>query len=161
MPAAKPARKSSVKSAVKAIAKKKAGKSRAATAKPRVGLSNERDPKNLRACPKGHAFYKTSDCPTCPVCEATKVKAADGFLSKLGAPAYRALKSADLLTLKKLSKRSEAELLELHGMGPASLPALRAALKDEGLAFRENEAPAKSNPGKKLPKSSASAPRRK
>ncbi len=24
----------------------------------------------LRVCPKGHKYYKSSDCPTCPVCES-------------------------------------------------------------------------------------------
>jgi uncharacterized protein YdeI (YjbR/CyaY-like superfamily) len=93
----------------------------------------------LRTCPRGHAFTKSSDCPTCPFCELEKVKASGGFLAKLGAPAYRALKHAGLLTLKKLSKHSEKEILKLHGMGPGSLPVLRAALKEEGLAFRAED----------------------
>jgi hypothetical protein len=92
--------------------------------------------KSLRTCPKGHKYHKSSDCPTCPICEAAKVKAAGGFLAELSAPAYRALKGAGFATLKKLAKVSEAELLKLHGMGPASLPILRAALKAAGLAFR-------------------------
>jgi hypothetical protein len=25
--------------------------------------------KQLKICSKGHRFYKSSDCPTCPVCE--------------------------------------------------------------------------------------------
>ena len=108
----------------------------------------------LRTCPKGHAYTKSTDCPTCPFCEAAKVKAAGGFLSRLGAPAYRALRHAGLLTLKKVSRQSEKEILKLHGMGPSSLPVLRAALKEEGLAF----APEKKNTstvGKSAPSKSS------
>lgn len=25
-----------------------------------------------KTCPKGHTFLKSSDCPTCPTCEAAK-----------------------------------------------------------------------------------------
>jgi len=88
----------------------------------------------LKICARGHRFYKSSDCPTCPECEAAK-KPESGFLSVLVAPARRGLESAGLTTLKKLSKKSEKEILQLHGMGPASLPALRAALKTAGLSF--------------------------
>jgi hypothetical protein len=91
--------------------------------------------KSPRICPKGHKYDKSTDCPTCPVCEAAKVKAAGGFLPAMSAPAYRALKNAGLTTVKKLAKVSEKDLLALHGMGPASLPILRAALKQAGLSF--------------------------
>jgi hypothetical protein len=111
---------------------------------------------NPRICPKGHKYFKTSECPTCPVCEAAKARASVGFLASLGAPAYRALKNAGLVTLQKLSKISEKELLALHGVGPASLPVLRAALKAEGLAFNEEkksaETATKKQPAKTAPK---------
>lgn len=90
---------------------------------------------NLRVCRAGHRFTKTSDCPTCPVCEAAR-KPASGLLSVLGAPARRALEGAGIRTPAQLSKWSERELLELHGFGPSSLPALRAALRKAGLSFR-------------------------
>ncbi|WP_459213307.1 helix-hairpin-helix domain-containing protein, partial [Bacillus paralicheniformis] len=35
-----------------------------------------------------------------------------------------------------LSKYSEKEILQFHGMGPASLPKLRGALKEKGLSFK-------------------------
>ncbi|MES2436777.1 MAG: DNA-directed RNA polymerase subunit alpha C-terminal domain-containing protein [Patescibacteria group bacterium] len=54
---------------------------------------------------------------------------------KLSAPAQRALLNAGIDSLKKLSRYSEKEILALHGMGPGSLPLLRAALKKEGLRF--------------------------
>lgn len=92
--------------------------------------------KTLRTCKNGHQYYKSTDCPTCPVCEAEK-KAKDGWLSLLSAPAQRALGSIDVKTLKQLSKYSEKEILALHGMGPASMPILRKALKEDGLEFKK------------------------
>jgi len=41
-----------------------------------------------------------------------------------------------MVTLQQLSAYSEKEILQLHGMGPASLPKLRAALQEYGLSFR-------------------------
>jgi len=90
---------------------------------------------SLRTCAKGHQFNKTSDCPTCPICENER-KPKDGFLSILSAPARRALENKGIKTLKQLSKFSEEEILSLHGMGPASIPKLRSALEAEGLTFK-------------------------
>lgn len=92
--------------------------------------------KTLRTCPKGHQYHKSSDCPTCPICAAAS-KPTEGFLSILSNPARRALEQEKITTLKKLSKFSEAEILALHGMGPASMPMLRNALKKEGLSFKK------------------------
>ena len=94
--------------------------------------------KNLRICNKGHKYYKSSDCPTCPICEAEK-KPSIGFLSLLGAPARRALENAGIISLKKLSKYSEKDILKLHGMGPGSIPKLKKALKELGLSFVKNK----------------------
>ena len=92
--------------------------------------------RSQRTCPKGHRYWKSSDCPTCPVCEAARKPAAD-FMTGLSAPARRALEGAGITTLAKLANTSETELLKLHGMGPASLPKLRAALKNAGKRFAE------------------------
>ena len=92
--------------------------------------------KNLRTCPNGHQYYKSSDCPTCPVCEAER-KPKEGFLALLGAPARRALENHGITTLKQLSKFSENEILELHGMGKTTIPKLITALKAEGLSFKK------------------------
>lgn len=91
--------------------------------------------KTLRICSKGHRYYKSTDCPTCPECEAA-LKPASGFLSVLGAPARRALEREKITTLKKLSSWSEKELLQLHGFGKSSLPKLREELKKAGLNFK-------------------------
>lgn len=92
--------------------------------------------KTLRTCKQGHKYYKSTDCPTCPICEAAK-NPTEGFLSTLSAPARRALESIGITTVKQLAQHSKKEILSLHGMGPASLPKLTAALKDAGLTFKE------------------------
>ena len=93
--------------------------------------------KNRRVCDNGHVYYKSSDCPVCPICEEERAP-SDGFLSELAAPARRALEGAGITTLGFLSKYSEKELLKLHGMGPSSIPKLRDALKKSGLNFKKN-----------------------
>jgi DNA-directed RNA polymerase alpha subunit len=89
-----------------------------------------------RICSKGHKFYKSSDCPTCPVCEKQRKPDTD-FLSFISSPAKRALERESISTLLKLSKYSEKEILTLHGMGPGSIPKLKNALKEKGLSFRK------------------------
>ena len=76
--------------------------------------------KKLKTCSNGHRYYKSSDCPVCPVCEKER-KPNDGFLSVISAPARRAIESKGINTLKQLSKYSEDEILLLHGMGPHSI----------------------------------------
>lgn len=56
---------------------------------------------------------------------------------KIGAPALRALAGAGIKTLKQLAKHSEAEIAELHGMGPKAIGLLKKKLKSEGLAFKK------------------------
>ena len=92
--------------------------------------------KRLKTCERGHQFYKSSDCPTCPICAALD-KPEGGFLSLLSAPARGALVHAGITTLTQLSQYSESEILKLHGVGPKSLPTLRQALSDGGMAFVE------------------------
>ena len=60
-------------------------------------------------------------------------KASD--LPKLAAPAQRALAGAGLTSLQALSKVTEAEVKQLHGIGPNALQALRLSLAAKGLAF--------------------------
>ncbi|MCM3655100.1 RNA polymerase alpha subunit C-terminal domain-containing protein [Metabacillus litoralis] len=88
--------------------------------------------KNLRICSKGHKYYKSSDCPTCE----QERKSDNGFLSQLSGPARGALEHNGITTLQQLSKFSEKEILKIHGIGPASLPTLRTALKEEELSFK-------------------------
>jgi DNA integrity scanning protein DisA with diadenylate cyclase activity len=55
---------------------------------------------------------------------------------KLAAPARRALAGARYTRLDQLAQVSEAELKQLHGMGPTAIAALREALDERGLSFR-------------------------
>jgi hypothetical protein len=91
---------------------------------------------NKRICSNGHIFFKSSDCPVCPICEKEKNR-GEGFFSAIGAPARRALENAGIKTIRQLSKMTEAEILTLHGMGPASLPKLRFILKSKGFSFKK------------------------
>ena len=91
----------------------------------------------LRTCPQMHSYYKSSDCPTCPICEAER-KADSGFMSQLVAPARRALENRGIQTLSQLATYSEVEILALHGMGKSSLPKLKLALRQAGLEFKNS-----------------------
>ena len=53
------------------------------------------------------------------------------------APARRALENNGITSLQKLSTYSEKEILQFHGMGPASLPKLRSALKEDGIIIQK------------------------
>jgi predicted RecB family nuclease len=90
--------------------------------------------KSLRTCTKGHHYYKSSDCPTCPICEAER-KPDDGFLALLSAPARRALENAGITTLSELAKQSEKDILNIHGIGKTTIPKLREALKAQKMCF--------------------------
>lgn len=66
-----------------------------------------------------------------------KKSAASGLPPKLGAPAERALAGAGIKTLKQLTKFSEAEIRNLHGVGPNAIGKLRQALAENGLSFKD------------------------
>ncbi|MEK3922513.1 RNA polymerase alpha subunit C-terminal domain-containing protein [Paenibacillus sp. FSL K6-2393] len=94
------------------------------------------DKGTLRTCEQGHSYYKKSDCPTCPTCEAER-KPTEGFLALLSAPARRALENEGITTLLQLAEYREKEILKLHGIGPSAMPKLRKALEEEGLSFKK------------------------
>lgn len=93
--------------------------------------------KTKRTCPNGHVYYKSSDCPVCPICEQND-KPKDTFLAELSAPARRALQNNGISELSELAQKTEKEILQFHGMGPGSLPKLRKALEEAGLGFRKD-----------------------
>lgn len=95
----------------------------------------EESKRTLRTCSEGHKYYKSTDCPSCPICEQRR-RPADGFLSTLGAPARRALENNGITTVQRLSEFSKKDILKLHGMGPGTIPKLLEALNAEGLAFK-------------------------
>ena len=92
--------------------------------------------KTLRVCEKGHEYYKSSDCTSCPTCDKEN-KPHSGFLSKLSSPARSALVHEGVDTLEKLSTYTEKEILKLHGIGKASLPTMRTSLEEASLSFKE------------------------
>lgn len=92
--------------------------------------------KEPKVCRKGHVYYKSSSCPVCPVCEK-KNNPETGFLSLLSAPARRALENAGIKSIVQLSKKTEKEILALHGMGPATIPILHRQLTAKGLSFKK------------------------
>lgn len=57
--------------------------------------------------------------------------------SGLARPALRALAAAGITRTADFRKISEAELKQLHGMGPKAIETIRQALADAGLAFRK------------------------
>jgi len=71
---------------------------------------------------------------------------------KIGAPAMRALEVAGYTRLEQLTKVTEAELGQLHGMGPKALGILRETLKAKGLSF------AKPNAASGTPKNKKGSP---
>lgn len=95
-----------------------------------------RQAKQKRTCNKGHTYYKSSDCPTCPTCEKLK-EPASGFLALLSNPARNTLLHHGIDTIQKLAGYTEKEILDLHGMGKASMPILRSALDEKGLSFKD------------------------
>lgn len=87
-----------------------------------------------KTCAQGHTFYKSSNCPTCPVCVKLQ-EPASGFLAFLSNPARNALLHYGIDTIEKLAAHTEKEILALHGIGKASLPAFKKALTAAGLQF--------------------------
>jgi hypothetical protein len=55
----------------------------------------------------------------------------------LAAPARRALLAAGCHSLDQVANLTEAEVKQLHGIGPNALKQLRGALAERGLAFAE------------------------
>lgn len=67
-----------------------------------------------------------------------KAKAKDqqeNDFPKLSQPAHRALAGAGYSRLEQLSKVTEKEISQLHGIGPNALKQLREALASKGLSF--------------------------
>lgn len=58
---------------------------------------------------------------------------------ELAKPAWRALVGAGYRRLEQLTKLSEAEIKQLHGIGPKALDQLRRALGAKGLSFADGK----------------------
>ena len=61
----------------------------------------------------------------------------NNFPTGLSNPARRALASAGYSRLEQLSVVTEAEIANLHGVGPKALRLLRGALAERGLSFKQ------------------------
>lgn len=81
-----------------------------------------------KVCSIGHTYFKSSDCPVCPRCETARLKGQVTDLPKISAPATRALHSIGVTTLSQLTKYSEQDLLELHGMGSKAVSLIKEKL---------------------------------
>ena len=60
----------------------------------------------------------------------------DAFPQGIPGPALRALSAAKVRSMSDLTRWTEADLAELHGMGPKALEVLRRALAESGKKFR-------------------------
>jgi hypothetical protein len=58
-----------------------------------------------------------------------------GLPAGLAQPAQRTLAGAGITNLEQLARYSEAEIKDLHGIGPNALVKLREALSARGLSF--------------------------
>jgi hypothetical protein len=92
--------------------------------------------KQQKICKNGHVFFKSSDCPICPICE-TRRKPINDFLARIGAPAGRSLENNSISSLEKLATFSEKEVLKFHGIGKNSIPKLKKMLEEVNLEFRK------------------------
>jgi hypothetical protein len=59
----------------------------------------------------------------------------DDLPARLAKPARRALARAGYTPLEQFSKLTEAEVCDLHGMGPKALDLIREALAAKGQTF--------------------------
>jgi len=64
---------------------------------------------------------------------------AESDLPKLAAPARRALAGAGIQRLEELTRLSEEDLKQLHGIGPNALKQLHQALRAKGLSFAKEK----------------------
>jgi uncharacterized protein YdhG (YjbR/CyaY superfamily) len=64
-------------------------------------------------------------------------RSANSLPDRLGAPAQRALSGAHIASLKDLQKWREEDVAKLHGLGPKTLTALRAAMKSAGMSYKK------------------------
>jgi hypothetical protein len=64
-------------------------------------------------------------------------------LPRLAQPAHRALAGAGIQQLAQLTKFSESDIKQLHGIGPNAIVELRRALRARGLSFARDAQPKK------------------
>lgn len=63
----------------------------------------------------------------------------DVLLNKLAKPAQRAILNAGISTIEQLSKFSEKEVSEIHGIGKNAIIIIKQTLHENGLTFSSKE----------------------
>lgn len=66
-------------------------------------------------------------------------KPDESFFVKISAPAERALKNIGINSALNLSKFTRKEIMQLHGMGPSTLPKLDEVLRQNSLTFKPTD----------------------
>lgn len=61
------------------------------------------------------------------------------LLSRLAAPARRAIQAAQIASLEELAQMSEAEIAGLHGIGKHALKTIHAVLSEHGLRLADED----------------------
>ena len=61
------------------------------------------------------------------------------FQKILAKPGQRALAEIGVLNFEQLSKFTEAEIMQLHGMGKSGLNRLKSSLEEKGLTFAQKK----------------------
>ncbi len=59
-------------------------------------------------------------------------------LPKLAEPAERALAVVGIKSLEDMTKKTEQEIRQLHGMGPNAMKKLKEAMSEMGLSFNKS-----------------------
>jgi large subunit ribosomal protein L21 len=88
---------------------------------------------------KPAAKKKAEDAGEAPKAEEAAKPQEGGLPEGIGKPATRALEEAGLDTLEKVADKTEAEVLELKGVGPKAVEALKEALAGEGLSLKQSD----------------------
>lgn len=91
--------------------------------------------RTIRTCDKGHRYYKSSECPVCPICENKKTVVSE-WHKNFAAPARRALEREGLYQLESLSQITEEEFSQFHGIGKNATSVASKLLNEIGLKFR-------------------------
>jgi DNA-directed RNA polymerase alpha subunit len=62
----------------------------------------------------------------------------ENLLRRLASPAQRAIQSSGVKTAEELAELSEAQIMELHGIGQNAMKTIKAFLAENGLSLKEN-----------------------
>lgn len=63
----------------------------------------------------------------------------DIILQKLAKPAQRAIQNEGITTIEQLSKYSEKEFSELHGIGKNAMSIIKQIMSEYGLTFTQKK----------------------